>query len=147
MQTTWVIAADASRARIFEMSDRDDSFREIEDLLNPEGRELDHELGRDQQGSYSGKGERFMTHTNEPDATPKEHEVELFSKRLGRLLDQARNEHRFDKLRLIAPPKFLGLIRQELSKEAKQMVEEEIPKDIAWFEGRDVARYVRERGH
>jgi protein required for attachment to host cells len=147
MPTTWVIAADGSRARIFEVSDDGKKLQEIEDMLNPEGRELDHEIARDYEGRFYGKGERFMAHTNEPDATPKQHKVELFSKHLSRVVDQARKEHRFDKLRLIAPAKFLGLIHHDLSKEAQKMIDVEIPKDISWFEGPDVERYVREHLH
>jgi len=38
MTTTWIIAADSSRARILQVTDREKRLAEIEDLLNPEGR-------------------------------------------------------------------------------------------------------------
>jgi protein required for attachment to host cells len=144
MQTTWVIAADASRARIFEVSGDDKNIQEIDDLTNPQGRLADHEIDRDSKGRYFGKGERDQAHTVEPAVDAREHQVQLFSKRLGHYLEQARSEHRFDRLWLIAPPKFLGLIRQDLSKQVQQAVDEEIPKDLAWFESHDIAEFVRQ---
>ena len=75
--------------------------------------------------------------------TPVEHETELFSKTLARYLDKARNEHRYDKLYLIAPPEFLGLMRENLSKEVRKLTAEEINKDLSWFDARDIERHVK----
>jgi protein required for attachment to host cells len=159
MQTTWVIAADSNRARIFELSGRDGKLQEIEDMHNPEGRQQEREMvtdanGRFGQGSSQSAGvgtgnvgTRGQAHNHEPQQTTREHEVEMFSKQLVRYLDQARNEHRFDKLRVIAAPKMLGLIRQNMSKEAHRMVEEEIPKNISGLEGREVEEYLRQLQH
>ena len=159
MQTTWVIAADSNRARVFEL-DKGDKLREIEDMVNPEGRLMDREQVTDAGGRFGqggqggdggpgdlGAGARGQAHTHEPHQTSREHEVEMFSKQLGRYLDQARNEHRFDRLRVIAAPKFLGLIRQNMSKEVQKMVEEEIPKNITGLDDHQVEQYLREKLH
>jgi protein required for attachment to host cells len=147
MQTTWIVAADSSRARIFEMQGLQDPVREIEDFANPAGREQDRELSSDARGRYYGKGEGQQAHTAEPHVDEVEHQTELFSKRVGEYLDQARVEHRYDKLCLIAFPKFLGLLRQNLSKEARRLVEDEVPKDISKLEARDIEDYVKNRLH
>ncbi len=147
MHTTWVIAADSSRARIFQMSDEDAQLREIDDLINPAGRETDRDLNSDSKGRYYGKGEGHQAHTVDPQVDAVAHETELFSKRLGNYLDKACLEHRFDNLFLIAPPKFLGLIRHNLAEETREVVAEEIPKELAWFEGRDIERYLEQRKH
>ena len=157
MPTTWVIAADSSRARIFEVSERGDKLQEIEDMFNPEGRQQEREVVTDREGRFGqganagsspsnpGPGARSnQAHTAEPQQTIREHDIEMFTKQVVRYIDQARNEHRFDKLRVIAAPKMLGLIRQNLSKEAQKMVEEEIPKNIAGLEEREVAEYLRQ---
>ena len=147
MQTTWIVAADSSRARIFEMHGLQEPVREIEDFANPAGREQDHELGRDARGRYYGRGEHQQAHTAQPHIDEVEHQTELFSKRVGEYLDQACVEHRYDKLCLIAFPKFLGLLRQNLSKEAQRLVEDEVPKDISKLEARDIEDYVKNRLH
>jgi protein required for attachment to host cells len=144
MSTTWVIAADSSRVRIFEMSASDQHLQEIEDLANPQGRATNRDLRTDGYGRYYGKGERQQAHTAPPHVDAVQHETELFSKKLGEYLDKARTEHRYDKLCLIAPPKFLGLIRQNLSKEAQKLVEEEMVKDVSWFDAKDIEKYIHD---
>jgi protein required for attachment to host cells len=159
MQTTWVIAADSSRARIFELSSGD-KLQEIEDMINPEGRQQDREVQTDADGRFGqganggssastpGPGARGnQANTAEPQQTIREHDVEMFTKQVVRYIDHARTEHRFDKLRVIAAPKMLGLIRQNLSKESQKMVEEEIPKNIAGLEGHQVEQYLRTKAH
>lgn len=146
MQTTWILAADSSRARIFEMQGAQDHLREIEDFANPAGHEQNQEISSDARGRYFGKG-RQQGDTAEPQVDEVEHETELFSKTVSAYLDKARVEHRYDKLCLIAFPKFLGLMRRNLSKEAQQLVEDEVPKDISKLEARDIEDYVRNRLH
>jgi protein required for attachment to host cells len=160
MQKTWIVAADSNRARIFELSS-DDSLREIEDMYNPEGRESEREqtsdargrFGQGAQGGRGGAGDAVspgghgQAHTAEPEQSAREHDVAMFSKQLVRYLDQARNEQRFDKLRVIAAPKFLGLIRQNMTKEVQKMVESEIPKEIAGLDSNAMEQYLRQLPH
>src|SRR5919109_3535756 len=56
MTTTWIIAADASRARILQVTDRARELAEVDDLLNPEGRVHDRELISDAHPRFSGHG-------------------------------------------------------------------------------------------
>jgi len=145
MQKTWILTADGSRARIFEALGSDSKFREVDDFANPQGRLNNRELRTDASGRYSGKGQGHHGHTTLPQVDAVEHETELFCKTLSEYLDKARTEHRYDKLCLIAPPKFMGLMRQTLSKEAQKLVAEEITKDISWFDARDVEEYLYSR--
>lgn len=156
MQTTWIVAADSSRARIFEMHGPQDHLHEIEDFANPAGRTTDLDLDTDNLGRFGGKtGGRASPYqagggranTGEPDTGPVEHATELFSKAVSDYLDKARTEHRYDKLCLIAYPKFLGLMRQNLSKEVQKLVEEEVPKDISGLEAREIEDYVKNKLH
>jgi protein required for attachment to host cells len=147
MQTTWILAADKSRARIFETHGAQDHLREIEDFVNPAGRAHEDEIRSDNLGRFYGKGEQSQAHTGAPNTDPVEHETELFSKQVSEYLDKARAEHRYDKLCLIAFPKFLGMMRQNLSKEVRQMVEDEVPKDISWLDAHEIEDYVKNHLH
>lgn len=146
MQTTWVVAADASRARIFQMLGRN-HIEEIEDFIHKESRQKDRELRTDAIGQYFPKGAQGsnakMGHAAIERTEPTEHEAEIFSRTIGGYLDKARTQHKYDQLCLIAPPKFLGLLRKNLSKEAQRMVDKEIPKDISWFNPRDIESYIK----
>jgi protein required for attachment to host cells len=136
MPTTWIVAADASRARILQVADQE-RLLEIEDLVNPEGRLQDRELTTDANPRLHGPG--GMSAREEPSAV--EHSVEMFSKRIGNYLEKARTDHRYDKLYLVAPPKFLGLIRKQLGKEVEKLVTEDLSKDLSWFNAREIERY------
>lgn len=70
----------------------------------------------------------------------------MFAKRLGDYLDKARTSHRYDRLHLIAPPKFLGQLRKELGKEVGKLVVEELPKDLSWLDARELERKYFGRG-
>jgi len=67
--------------------------------------------------------------------------VRTFAREVGRYLDRARLDHRFDQLVLVAPPKFLGVLRKELDKEVEKLVADELPKDLAGFSARELERY------
>ena len=143
MTTTWIIAADASRARILQVTDRAQQLEEIEDLLNPEGRVHDRELISDAHPRLSGHSGGGPASDRE-ETSAAEHATELFAKRVGDYLDKARTAHRYDRLHLIAPPKFLGRLRKELGKEVQKLVAEELPKDLSWLNARDIGRYLAE---
>jgi protein required for attachment to host cells len=145
MQTTWILAADSSRARIFEVAEKDRRLLEIQDFVNPEARMSERELQSDLQGRVYGYGEHYRAHSA-TEMVGVEHANELFGKELGRFLDKARTDHRYDRLYLIAPPKFLGLLRHKLSKEVQKLVAEEIDKDLSWLSEHDINRHLKAAG-
>ena len=141
MATTWILSADASRARVLQVTGRD-RLAEIESFDNPAGRMHGRDLIEDSHA-------RFHGHAGGGPGSDREEtsaagiEAAKFCKRIGRFLDHARIEHRYDRLFLIAPPRFLGMVRKELGKEVEKLVGEEIDKDLSWLDARQVERYVR----
>jgi len=139
MATTWIIAADESRARVLQVLDREQRLAEIDDLVNPAGRAQDRELQTDAEPRFNGSQGGPASDSERQGAV--EHSARTFAKEVGRYLDKARNEHRYDQLVLVAPPKFLGALRKELHKEVEKLVTEELPKDLSWFNAREIERY------
>lgn len=137
MPTTWIVAADSSRARFLQVADRE-RLVEIEDFLNPDARLHERELVSDAQPRLRGSSGE---HSAREATGAVEHQVELFAKRIGEYLNKARNERRYDQVFLVAPPKFLGLIRKELGKEVEKLVSDELSKDLSWFNAREIERY------
>jgi protein required for attachment to host cells len=145
MATTWILAADSARARIFERASRDTQCREIEDFLNPEGRAQNREINADADGRYYGHGAQYRAFAAGQKVTPVEHKTELFSKEVGRYLDKARAQRRYDRLYVIAPPEFLGLMRQNMTKEVQRLVADEINKDLSTADVAEIERCIEER--
>jgi protein required for attachment to host cells len=139
MATTWIIAADESRARVLQVLDREQRLAEIEDLVNPAGRAQGRELQTDAEPRFNGSQGGPASDPERQGAV--EHSVRTFAKEVGRYLDRARNEHRYDQLVLVAPPKFLGALRKELHKEVEKLVTDELPKDLSWFNAREIEKY------
>jgi protein required for attachment to host cells len=48
---------------------------------------------------------------------------------------------------VIAFSKFLGMLRENMSKEAQQLVEDEIAKDISGLDEREIEAYIKARLH
>jgi protein required for attachment to host cells len=149
MATTWIVAADSSRAKVLQVADREHKLLEVEDLLNPQARLQDRDLQTDAEPRFNGHGgvgKAGSSRTGGPASDREtqgavEHSVTTFAKEIGRYLEQARNQHRYDELVLIAPPKFLGAVRRELGKEVQKLVVDELPKDLSWFNAREIERY------
>ena len=138
----WILVADSSRAKIFETFGPADLAREIEEFEHAEGRAHNRDLSTDAQGRYYGKGERQQGHVAPPQVTPTEHEAELFAKQLADHLDKTRTEHRYERLCIIAPPKFLGMLRNHLHREVEKLIAATSAKDISWLDARSIAEFI-----
>lgn len=141
MQTTWIVTADASRARILQVAGRENALTEVEDLVNPQGRMHNREINSDAAGRFRGP-DRPGAHASDDENRAVDHQAELFAKRVGEFLDKARNERRYERLYLVAAPKFLGQLRKELGKETEKLVVDDLAKDLSWFNVRELEDYV-----
>src|SRR5690242_17654041 len=56
MTTTWIIAADSSRARILQVTDRDGHLADIEAFVNPDARRHERDLTTDAEPRFNGHG-------------------------------------------------------------------------------------------
>jgi protein required for attachment to host cells len=142
MATTWIVSGDSSRARILQVTGRN-RLEEIQDFVNPKGRMNDRELTTDAQPRFRGTA---GPGSDRQETGAQEHEVELFAKQIDRFLDQARVKKRYDRLFVLAPPKFLGLLRKNLDKGVEKLVRDEIDKDLSWFDAREIDRFLRGDG-
>jgi protein required for attachment to host cells len=140
MATTWIVAADESRARVLQVARPERRLEEIESMLNPEGRLPDREMQSDAEPRFSGRAGGGPASDRETQGAG-EHSAQTFAREVGRYLEKARVEHRFDELVLVAPPKFLGALRKALDKEVEKLVARELPKDLSWFSARDLESY------
>lgn len=143
MDTAWIVVADSSRARIFEMRSAQGPLQEIEDVANIAGRSDSGDLRTDNMGRFYGKGERVQGNTAEPQVTPEQHEQAKFARMVADRLDRGRNEHRYARLYLVAAPQFLGTLRGCLDGQVEKMVAQSVPTDVAHVPVRDIEDVAR----
>jgi len=113
--TTWVVVADGSRARFFETSGLKLDLWEIEDLVNvvPSGPALS------------------------------EKDREKFAKTVADRVEQVVFNQRDQGWRFAGEPKFLGMLREHLSEETRQMIFEEINEDLSALDAREIQAHLR----
>lgn len=148
MANTWILAANRSKARIFEMQKLHGPLVEVVDLVDPEGRAKDRDINSDADGRLYGKGERVQGHSTSADVSPTQHESERFAERLRDYLERAHAQRRFAALWVVAPPAFLGTLREKLGKQLHGAIELEVNKDVPTHSAdaiRDIALAERER--
>lgn len=145
MDTTWIVVADRSRARIFEEVRSPRAMQEIADFVNPLGRARHSDLTTDAEGRSRSSSLGTRAHSESPGTTADTHEAECFSREIAGYLESARNDHRYSRLWIVAAPKFLAMLRKSLSREARKLVEEEIDKDLSRSSVRDIDSLVASR--
>jgi len=129
MSHTWFLVADSSRARLYEVEKRSAPFVEVESFDHPEGRLHEGDLVSDRPGSDGGSiGQGRRVYDEQTSA--REQEDIRFASTLAEHMAAARNAGDLERLVLVAPPAFLGLLRDKLSKEVMSRVSKQIDKNL-----------------
>ncbi len=135
MDTTWIVSANAGRARIIEDRGPAAPPQEIQDMINPAARirtsdEYTDRLGPTSAGkSIHNTGGALPNKQYEPPQTPDEREVEVFAREVCDYLLREQRADRFQRLTLVAAPKFLGALRSHLDSHLAPLVDTEINTD------------------
>ncbi|AZT83329.1 host attachment protein [Marinobacter sp. NP-4(2019)] len=125
----WVLVADSSRARVFQMPQPRGDLEELTTMVNPAARLKEHDLVSDSPGAH-GDGAMAGRHRMPQKNTARSIANREFAREIAQWLRQAHNENRFDALVIVAAPHFLGELRPELDEQVRQMVTEEMSLDI-----------------
>ncbi|MDO9424010.1 MAG: host attachment protein [Methylobacter sp.] len=140
MKLTWILVADSTRARIFTADTSASPLEEIEDFSHTEGRLHDRDITSDLPGkikSVGGGGHAFEQPTD-----PKKHEADNFAHIVAQYLEDAHNTNRFEQLLIVAPPSFLGLLRNHLPEQIKKLVRFELDKEITMLSVADIRQHL-----
>ncbi len=126
MSKIWVLAADASRARFFTADKPAGALNEVETLSNPEGRLHEGDLVSDR----GGRGINGAPHSYNNGNQAKDEAANRFAAEVCSHLERGRNSRAFDKLYIMAPPHFLGLLRKHQSAALRGLVTDEVASDL-----------------
>lgn len=126
--TTYIVVADAARARIFTREGK--TLAEQESLVHAEGRLHEGDLITDQRGDVQ-ESMSSTSRSSGQENVASQHENELFAKEVANRLYSARVDNSLEKLILVAPPKFLGLLRDKLDGPTQKLVIHSLSKDLS----------------
>ncbi|MDW8283663.1 MAG: host attachment protein [Myxococcales bacterium] len=141
-QTTWILVADASRARLFSTTGPQRPWKLVEEMEHPESRHKGIDLMADRPGRTQSRMRTGRRAAMEPDTDPREVEAMNFAQQVAQALERGLNEHAYARLVIAAAPHFLGLLRQKMSEQVAQRVVLSIDKDYAHVEDQDLPRYL-----
>ncbi|MFB9868686.1 host attachment protein [Vreelandella sulfidaeris] len=137
--TTYIVVADAARARIFTRDGM--TLTEQESLVHAAGRLHEGDLITDQRGDVQESMSSTSRSSGQEDVAS-QHENELFAKEVASHLYSARVDNRLEKLIVVAPPKFLGLLRDKLDGPTQKLVIHSLSKDLSKASLNDIQHAV-----
>ncbi len=134
----WVVIADSAQGRIMQYGDR--GLELVESFEHPESQEANRDLIGNRPDQNQHNMERDLK-GNEPHAL-RDDESLRFAKQLGNYLAIAHAQNRFADLVLVADPRFLGLLRAELTRPVAACVSASINRRALNLKPREVAELV-----
>lgn len=124
---TWILVGDGRKALFL----RNDGMPEMPDLhciaMREQNNPANRDLGRDAPGrSFGNGGRRGAGET----VDAHDQAEQSFATRLAADLNAAAHDGRYDHLIVVAPPRMLATLRDNLSREARACLQAEIDKDL-----------------
>ena len=141
MQSTWVVTANASKAKIYVITDKN-NIAPISEFDNPEARLKEHEFVTDKPGHYKAQNPARSSFVG---GDPKENEIHLFAKKITDFLKHEHSNNRFTKLILIASPHFLGHLKSNLDKHLMVLTKLSLAKDFTCITGKELLLILHEQ--
>ncbi len=114
MPTTWILVSDAARGRLFEASGTPAGWTELATYANPELRGLPAQGGSGRSVPRTHESVGAARHVIEPHTSRRDKSTQAFAHTLAADLLEANAHHRYERLFLVAPPHFLGVLREQL---------------------------------
>jgi protein required for attachment to host cells len=142
MAKYWILVAESSRARIFSSTRLNNpALKEVEDFVHPESRLHEGDLTTSKPGSdKNSQGQ--ARHTLNDETSVKKQENLYFARELTERLESGRTRGEYKNLILVAPPGFLGLLRDNLSTESSKLVVREINKNLVHETTRQLEQHL-----
>ncbi len=128
-KTTWILIADAGMAHVAATSGKAGDLIAVDDVRLQGNPSPSRDLAADRPGrafDRAGDGRHGM----EPRTDAHEVQQERFAREIAAVLEKATQRRRYDRLVLVAPPTFMGVLRDFLPSSVEAKVGAELTKDL-----------------
>ena len=141
---TWILVADGARARLFEAASSDDALNELACFANPGGRSHGRNFttARSPAVNESIGAARYSI---EPHTPLREKTTDRFARTIKDELERARNDHRYARLVIVAPPGFLGALHGTFPKPLRDCVVAEVKRNLTALRTSDIRSHLPSR--
>lgn len=150
MAATWIVTANAGRARFFSQQDLKEPLQEINGLINNAVRLRTMDTESDSLGQFAGSKSRHgagaatQPSGYDPHQSPAEHQTEVFARNVADFLLRARQEACYERLCIAASPEFLGVLRKVLDSNLQALVIAEINRDYTQLDANALKQKMHE---
>jgi protein required for attachment to host cells len=138
---TWVLIADAGRARVLASEGPGKGLAPVEGLALENELPPTHELVRDRQ-PRSMESVGNMRHPITPRTDPRRKEKRRFAAEIASALEEQLEIRAFDRLVVVAPPRALGDLRDAMPESVRLRVVNEVAKDLTKTPDGEVERHL-----
>lgn len=118
----WILIADAATARIFARRIEEKELDLVRELSHPLSRAKGVDLLTDRPGRTRQPSRGAYASTMQAPTAAKAIEAEEFARQLSHELKHALDRREFEQVAILAPPHFLGLLRQALAEQVARRV-------------------------
>lgn len=132
-----IVVADQGEADFYLLERQDATPQLVQRLEDPDAHLHDRDLSSDRPGrvfdrapTLGGRRGAVAHHATGGERNPRKVEAMRFARRIADALELERREDRYDRLVIMAPPAFLGLLREELAPAVQAVTSAEIGKDL-----------------
>lgn len=141
---TWVVVANGAHARVFQLRKSQKVVLEPAWEHQPVGSNLSSRaIASDRPGrTFDSAGEG--RHAKEPPTDPARYEKERFAREVVQRLDDARKQHAFEALIVVAPPQCLGDLRAAMSTQLEACVTAELNKDLSKLKPAEIIEHLKD---
>ena len=144
MEKTWILVANARRARCFERQASGLSLTELADFVHPSPSLVGEAGGGDLTGA-AGKGHGRTGHAGtqfEPRTEAHAKERGSFARQLADYLNRGVAEQRCHGLMLIASSAMLGQLRPHLNSATDKMLRRSVASDLTRYQGPELKQRI-----
>ncbi|PKM45362.1 MAG: host attachment protein [Gammaproteobacteria bacterium HGW-Gammaproteobacteria-1] len=139
MENMWVLVANGSEARVFNLTKRSDGLKLVSEHLHPASRMKGEKLASDRPGTYMEDSSSMSTGSAyEEPMSPKEYEIDRFAHELAGTLNSGRTANSYGKLTIVAPPAFRGLLNKHMNDQVKKLITQQVDKDYTKVNEREL---------
>ncbi|MFZ5555982.1 MAG: host attachment protein [Pseudomonadota bacterium] len=127
MGNTWILVANASKAHLYLNDGPKKGLKKLKEFDHAASREKGSQLVSDRPGHNKSRGNGHGSYISQTE--PKQAEAQHFAIELSRVLGHGRSTNEYQRLILVAPPAFMGELRNHLDPHTLHLVSDSFEKD------------------
>lgn len=129
MAKNWLIVADQANARVFSVGKPRSRLKELAQIEHPAGRLRNQRFDADRPGrAFQTTGNK--RHALQRKVDPRTQQAMVFARTVADQIERARLSGELERLVLVAPPKFLGMLRGALGGAINNILQGEFPMNL-----------------